>query len=152
MGWQILRLLHPEFKPNQKMSSGKKGCNFWLSSGWLVRYLAGLCLVWLVCSGLWMIWLVYGLFVNGLAGLWVVSSFTAHENPVFKNVSWRCHSDKQIGQIIFYAFSLKRDSQTQMLLKEECSLLWHFKVSIKHQKIVNIENKKCTSNWKDLSQ
>ena len=35
--------------------------------------LAGLCVVWLVC-----VW--FGWFTGGLAGLWVVSGFTANED------------------------------------------------------------------------
>ena len=89
--------------------------------------------------------------MSDLTDLWVVSSFTANENPVFKSVSWRCHSDRQIGQTIFYAFLLKCNSQTEMLLKQKGSLLWHFKMPIIHQKIVNVGNRKCKSNWKDLS-
>ena len=67
----------------------EEGCNFWLISGWFVQYLASL---WVVCpvfgqfvgglAGLWVVWLVCGWsgwFVGGLAGLWVVSSFTAND-------------------------------------------------------------------------
>lgn len=53
------------------MSSGNKGCGSWLINGWFVQYLADL---WVICC--WFDWFVSGL--NGLAGLWMVSSFTAN--------------------------------------------------------------------------
>ena len=42
--------------------------------GWFVCGLVGLWLVCLVCD--WLEW--FGNFLGGLAGLWVVSSFTAN--------------------------------------------------------------------------
>ena len=49
------------------MSSRKEECSFWLIkiSRWFVRYLAGLCLIWLSCR-----W-----FVGGMAGLWLICGF-----------------------------------------------------------------------------
>ena len=49
------------------MSSRKEECSFWLIkiSRWFVRYLAGLCLIWLSCR-----WLV-----GGMAGLWLICGF-----------------------------------------------------------------------------
>ena len=49
------------------MPSGKEYKDFWLItiSGWFVRYLAGLCLIWLGCR-----W-----FVGGMAGLWLICGF-----------------------------------------------------------------------------
>ena len=52
------------------MSSGKEVFNFWMISGWFVRYLAGLWVVsgWfgsfvgglrMVWQGLWMVWMVF---------------------------------------------------------------------------------------------
>ena len=59
------------------MSSGKEGCNFWLISGWFVRYLADL----------WVVWLVCGWFVGGLAGCgwfgWFVGGFEFYGKQFF---------------------------------------------------------------------
>ena len=62
-----------------KMPSGK-GCNFWLISGWFVRYFC-----WFV-GGMTSLCGWFGWFAGGLGGLWVVldglwvvSSFTVNE-------------------------------------------------------------------------
>ena len=59
--------------------------DIWLVCEWFDWFLGVLWMVWLVCgwfvAGLWVAWLVGGWFdwcVAGLAGLWVVSSFTAN--------------------------------------------------------------------------
>lgn len=58
----MLRFLDPEFIPNHEiMSSGKKRSDFWLISGWFVRYLAGSWMGWIVCG-----WFgQFGWFVGG---------------------------------------------------------------------------------------
>ena len=73
VGWEILRFLDPEFKPNHKKClQGKKDAIF----GWLVGGLLG---IWLVCgrfmSSVAAWWVIYercGWFVGEVTGLWVV--------------------------------------------------------------------------------
>ena len=69
------------------------------------------------------------------------------QKKAFNNISWRCHFDRQVGQIIFYTFLLTDDSQIEMIflnvivvLKGEGSPLWRFKMPIIHQKIIKIKN------------
>ena len=59
VGWQMLRFLGPEFIPNHKNVFKERKMQFLLINGWFVRYLAGL----------WVLWLVFGWFVGGMAGL-----------------------------------------------------------------------------------
>ena len=54
-----------------------------------------------------MVWLVLGCFVDGLAGLWVVSSFTANEKQELLDIkiSLVC-GVKKMGCSIIYSISL----------------------------------------------
>ena len=76
VGRQMLRFLDPQFISNHKKCLQGRGDAIF---GWLVCSLSGIS---------WYGWFVGGLYVvTGLAGLWVVSSYTANGSVLRKRCS-----------------------------------------------------------------